>query len=462
MTLPRSDAIVFFGATGDLAYKKIFPALQAMIQRGTLDMPVVGVAKAGWNLEQFKERARESVKKFGKWDDAAFEKLCRMLRYVDGDYRDQETFTRLRQLLGSVERPLHYLAVPPSMFAIVAEGLEKADCTKNARVVVEKPFGRSLASARELNETLHRFFPEESIFRIDHYLGKEPVQNLLYFRFANPFIDAGWSARHLESVQITMAEAFGVEGRGRLYEEMGAIRDVVQNHMLEVVANLAMDRPVRKGHDARRDERARLLHSIRTLEPSDVVRGQYIGYRKEEGVDPQSTVETFAAICFHIDNDRWNGVPFYVRVGKCLPVSITEVRVRYRRPIRPVLDETGPTSANYFRLRLSPEVVIALGTRVKKPGEQMVGERIELLAHHQHLNEMQPYERLLCDAADGDTTLFARQDAVEDSWRIVDPILGDATPLYFYAPGTWGPPEVERLMRPEEGWYNPESATATT
>lgn len=455
MTVAHSDAIVFFGATGDLAYKKIFPALQALVRRGRLDVPVIGVAKSGWDLEQLKARAQESVEKHGGLDPAAFPKLCSLLRYVDGDYREPGTFVRLRQLLAEAARPLHYLAIPPSMFTTVAEGLARSGCVNDARVVVEKPFGRDLASARELNRTLQRFFPEEAIFRIDHYLGKEPVQNLLYFRFANPLIEAGWSREHLESVQITMAERFGVEGRGKLYEELGAIRDVVQNHMLGVLANLAMRPPKEHGHEALRDERARLLRVVRTLNASDVVRGQFRGYRQEPGVAPDSQVETFVAVRFHIDCDRWAGVPFCVRVGKCLAVSVTEVLIRFQRPPRPVLNATEPPLSNYYRFRLSPEVVLALGTKVKSPGEDMVGERIELVARHQKPDEMAPYERLLGDAAKGDPTLFARQDAVEESWRIVDSVLGNATPLYEYEPGTWGPAESQQSLAPEGGWHNP-------
>jgi glucose-6-phosphate 1-dehydrogenase len=455
MSAPPSDAIVFFGATGDLAYKMIFPALQAMIRRGHLDVPVIGVAQSGWGLEQLKTRAKDSLEKHGTLDPAAFAKLCSLLRYIDGDYRNPTTFTQLRQALGGVQRPLHYLAIPPSMFATVTAGLAQAGCTKDARVVVEKPFGRDLASARELNRTLHQFFPESSIFRIDHYLGKEAVLNLIYFRFANPLIEAGWNSKHLESVQITMAESFGVEGRGKLYEEVGAIRDVVQNHMLQVVACLAMACPSSTDHEAVRDERGRLLQAVRTLDPSDLVRGQFRDYRQEPGVAPDSQVETFAAVKFSIDTPRWAGVPFYVRVGKYLPVTATEVLIRFKRPPRPVLDETGPPLANYYRFRLSPEVMLALGTKVKRPGEGMVGERIELVAHHQRPDEMKPYERLLGAAANGDPTLFAREDAVEHSWRIVGPILGNLTPLYEYEPNSWGPPEVDRLLMPEGGWHDP-------
>jgi glucose-6-phosphate 1-dehydrogenase len=458
MTVPQSDALVFFGATGDLAHKKIFPALQSLVCRHNFDMPVVGVAKASWDLERLKARAKDSIETYGKFDPAAFAKLCQLLRYIDGDYRDPATFVQLRQALGGAHRPLHYLAIPPSMFATVAEGLAQTNCTQEARVVVEKPFGRDLASAQELNRILHRFFSEEAIFRIDHYLGKEPVQNLIYFRFANSAVDAGWNRDHIESVQITMAEDFGIKGRGKFYEEAGAIRDVVQNHMLAVVACLAMDCPLDNSHAALRDQLARALRAVRPLDPSAATRGQYDGYRQEPGVAPNSPVETFAAVRLSIDSHRWAGVPFYVRAGKRLPVTATEVLVRFKRSLKPVLDDAEPPLANYYRFRLSPEMLIALGTKIKRPGERMVGERIELVAHEQAADEMEPYERLLGDAIHGDPTLFTREDAVEASWRVVDPVLGSATPLYPYTPGTWGPAEADRVLLAGQSWYNPDGA----
>ncbi|HEY3965818.1 MAG TPA: glucose-6-phosphate dehydrogenase [Planctomycetaceae bacterium] len=456
MTTARSDALVFFGATGDLAYKMIFPTLQAMVRHGHLNMPVIGVANSQWSLDQLQARARESVEKHGGLDEAAFKKLCGLLRYIPGDYQDQATFARLRESLGAAQRPLHYLAIPPILFAAVAEGLAKSGCAKDARVVVEKPFGRDLASAQSLNRTLLQYFPEDAIFRIDHYLGKEPVQNLIYFRFANPWIEAGWSKSHIENVQITMAENFGVAGRGKFYEEAGAIRDVVQNHMLQLIACLAMERPAGTGHQAVRDERGRVLENVRTLSPSDVVRGQFRGYRQEPNVAADSQVETFAAIRFWIDNDRWAGVPFFVRVGKCLPVTATEVLVRFKSPVEPEFDEPRLPAENYYRFRVSPEVVLALGTNVKKPGERIEGKSIELIAHYQPPDEMGPYERLLGDAINGDAMLFAREDSVEAAWRVVDPVLENATPLFEYDPHTWGPREVDQSFAPAGGWHCPE------
>ncbi len=458
MVTAKSDGFVFFGATGDLAYKKIFPALQAMVRRANLDMPVIGVGRREWSLDQFQHRVRDSLEKNGGVDASAFAKLSRLLRYVSGDYSESPTFDRLCKALVPAERPLYYLAIPPSSFPTIIEGLAKSGCLHNARIVVEKPFGRDLASAEALNDTLRVHFPEHAIFRIDHYLGKESVQNLLYFRFANPFFEDALNRHHIERVQITMAERFGVDGRGRFYEEAGAIRDVVQNHMLMVIASLAMEEPAGNDHESIRDERAKVLEAIRPLKPSDIVRGQFRGYRREEGVAPASQVETFAALRFHIDSDRWAGVPFYVRVGKYLPVSATEVLVEFKRPCCPVLDETEASMSNQFRFRLSPDVLIALGTKVKIPGEAMVGERIELVARHCSGDEMDPYERLLGDAIRGDATLFVREDAVQAAWRIVEPILGPVTPLYEYEPNSWGPKEADHFIA-NGSWHNPQEAT---
>jgi glucose-6-phosphate 1-dehydrogenase len=458
MSQNYSDAFVFFGATGDLAYKQIFPALQSLIKRGHLDMPVIGVAKSGWTVEQLRERARASLQEHGGVDAAAFEKLAARLKYVDGDYNDASTFERLRQALGDARRPLHYLAIPPSMFATVAANLARSHSARNARLVVEKPFGRDLASAQALTRVLREYFPERSIFRIDHYLGKEPVQNLLYFRFANSFLEPIWNNRYVASVQITMAENFGIQGRGKFYEEVGAIRDVIQNHMLQVVVLLAMDPPANSETESIRDEKIGVLRAMAPLDRKSVVRGQYAGYRKEPGVSSDSQVETFAAVRLRIDNWRWAGVPFCIRAGKCLPVTATEVLVTLKRPPQSVFGEIVQSHSNYYRFRLSPDIVISLGARAKVPGETMAGEEVELVARDYSVDEMPPYERLLGDALRGDSTLFNRVDAVEAAWRVVDPVLGNVTPVHEYQPNTWGPAEANEITADIGGWFDPRPA----
>jgi glucose-6-phosphate 1-dehydrogenase len=450
----HSDALVFFGATGDLAYKKIFPALQAMIKRGHLDVPVIGVAKAGWTLDQLKERAKDSLEKNGGGvDPAAFAKLSSLLRYVDGDYNDPATFQALGNELKGYRRPAYYLAIPPALFEPVLEELEKRGGTENARIIVEKPFGHDLESAQHLNQILLRKFDESSIFRIDHYLGKRPVHNMVVFRFTNAFMEAFWNRNYVESVQITMAENFGVQGRGAFYDETGTIRDVVQNHLFQVLCNLAMESPARMDSESIRDEKVKVLKAIPALDEKSIVRGQFRGYLQEKGVAPESKVETFAAVKLDVNSCRWQGVPFYIRAGKCLPVTSTEVVCRLRKP--PSVFPADVLHSNYLRFRISPDVTIAMGITVMGPDEKMAAEPAEMIASEQPTaEEMDAYERVLGDAMVGDATLFAREDYVEEAWRIVDPVLKQATPVYPYEPNTWGPAEIDRVT-PPGGWQNP-------
>ncbi len=456
MSNEHSDALVFFGATGDLAHKKIFPALQAMVKAGTLNVPVIGVAKAGWNLDQLKARAKDSLEQYGGVDQGAWEKLSSLLRYVDGDYADSATFAAVRKELGDAQHPAHYLAIPPMLFEKVIEQLVSSGCAKGARMIVEKPFGHDLASAQELNRILLSAFPESSIFRIDHYLAKGPVYNMVSFRFCNSFLEPLWNRNYIESIQITMAEDFGVQGRGAFYDQTGAIRDVIQNHIFQIMCNLAMEPPARPDSESQRDEKVKVLKAIPPIDPKNLVRGQFRGYLDEKGVAPGSQVETFAALRLEVKSWRWDGVPFYIRAGKNLPITCTEVMARLRRP--PATNVTDPNAAqNYIRFRISPEVTVAMAVSVAAEEENKPRQEVELVAsRHPRPGEMEAYQRVLTDAMAGDATLFARQDYVEEAWRIVDPVLNAATPVYVYEPHTWGPKEAESTVVPPGGWDTPQ------
>jgi glucose-6-phosphate 1-dehydrogenase len=462
MSMPPSDAFVFFGATGDLAYKQIFPALLGLVRDEGLNTPIIGVAKAGWGLDQLKARAVDSLREHGGAAPEDQKRLLDLLRYVDGDYSDPGTFTALHKQLGEAQRPLHYLAVPPSLFATVAQELSRSGCAEKSRLVIEKPFGHNRETARSLSQLLEKFFSEEDIFRIDHYLGKEPVQNILYTRFANTMFEPLWNRDHVSHIQITMAEDFGVQDRGRFYDETGAIRDVLQNHLLQVLAQLMMDPPTGEEHEATRDQKVALLKSVRPLRPEHVVRGQYEGYASVPGVRSGSTVETFVAVKLFIDSWRWAGVPIYIRSGKMLPVTATELVVQFKRPPRETFDELVPPSSGYVRMRISPDVNIAVGVRVKRPGERMVGEDVEMTLTEHAPGVMPPYQRLLGDAMRGIGDLFGRNDIVDAQWRIVEPILDNVTPIYPYKPATWGPAEAIGLIGPDGPWRNPQPAASAS